>query len=80
MNLDGSQPRLSLVNLCVAAINSTLKWKKTLEFVGAEFDDLKGVYVAVKKDLKALGERFNFLSAPVNEMAIEIDNTVAALM
>ena len=38
------------------------------------YDDLNGPYVAAKKDLKALGERLNFLSAWVNETAIEIDN------
>jgi len=48
--------------------------EKSLEFVGAEYDDLKGLYVAAKKDLKALGEGLNFLSARVDEMAIEIDN------
>ena len=35
---------------------------KSLEFVGAEYDDLKGRYVEAKKDLKALGEGLNFLS------------------
>ena len=34
------------------------------------------LHVAVKKELKALGERLNFLSARVDEMAIEIDNLV----
>ena len=62
---------LSLTNLRVAAINSmTLIWKKSLEFVGAEYDDLKGRYVEAKKDLKALGEGLNFLSAQVDEMTI----------
>ena len=62
---------LSLMNLRVAAINSmTLIWKKSLEFVGAEYDDLKGRYVEAKKDLKALGEGLNFLSAQVDEMTI----------
>ena len=42
--------------------------------MGALYDDLNGPYVAAKKDLKALGERLNFLSAWVNETAIEIDN------
>ena len=32
--------------------------------------------MAAKKDLKALGERLNILSARVDEMAIEIDNLV----
>ena len=48
--------------------------EKSLEYVGAEYDNLKVPYVAAKKDLKALGDRLNFLSAWVNEMAIEIDN------
>ena len=43
-------------------------------FLGAPYDDLNGPYVAAKKDLKALGERLNLLSAWVDEMAIEIDN------
>ena len=50
--------------------------EKSLEFVGAEYDDLKGLQVAAKKDLKALGERVNFASARVDEMAIKIDNLV----
>ena len=59
------------MNLRVAAINSmTLIWKKSLDFVGAEYDDLKGRYVEAKKDLKALGEGLNFLSAQVDEMTI----------
>ena len=37
--------------------------EKSLEFVGAEYDDLNGPYAAAKKDLKALGERLDFLSA-----------------
>ena len=49
---------------------------KYLEFVRAEYDELKGIYAAAKKDLKALRERFNFLSAQVVEMAIDIDNLV----
>ena len=48
--------------------------EKSLEFVGAEYDDLKGLYVAAKKDINAHGEGLNFLSARVDEMAIEIDN------
>ena len=44
--------------------------KKSLEFVGAEYDDLKGRYVEAKKDLKALGEGLNFFSAQVDEMTI----------
>ena len=48
----------------------------SLEFVRAEYDDLKDTCVAAKKVLKALGERLNFLSAQVVEMAIEIDNLV----
>ena len=40
-----------------------------MEFVGAVYDDLKDPYVAAKKNLKALGERLNFLSARVDEMA-----------
>lgn len=47
---------------------------KSLEFVRAEYDDLKGIYAAAKKDLEALRERLNFLSAQVVEMAIDIDN------
>ena len=31
--------------------------EKSLEFVGAEYDGLKGLYVAAKKDLKALGKK-----------------------
>ena len=50
--------------------------EKSLEFVGAEYEELKGLHVAAKKDLKALGERLNFLSDRVDEMAIEIDNLV----
>ena len=37
--------------------------EKSLEFVGAEYDDVKGLYVAAKKDLKALDERLTFPSA-----------------
>ena len=50
--------------------------EKSLEFVGAEYEDLKGLHAAAKKVLKALGERLNFLSARVDKMAIEIDNLV----
>ena len=50
--------------------------EKSLEFVGAEYDHLKGLYVAAKKDLKVLGERLNILSTRVDEMAIEIHNLV----
>ena len=50
--------------------------EKSLEFVRAEYDDLKGIYVAAKEDLKPLGERINFLGTQVDEMAIEIDNLV----
>ena len=50
--------------------------EKSLEFVGAEYQEIKGLHVAVKKELKALGERLNFLSARVNELAIELDNLV----
>ena len=50
--------------------------EKFLEFVRAEYDDLKGICVAAKNGLKALGERLKFLSAQVVEMAIEIDNLV----
>ena len=46
------------------------------EFVGAEYDQLKGLHVAAKRELKALGERLNLLSARVDNMAIEIDNLV----
>ena len=45
---------------------------KSQEFVGVEYEDLRGLYVAAKKDLKALGERLNFHSVRVDEMAIEI--------
>ena len=44
--------------------------KKSLEFVRAEYDDLKGRYVEAKKDLKALGEGLNFFSAQVDEMTM----------
>ena len=44
--------------------------KKSVEFVGAEYDDLKGHYLEAKKDLKALGEGLNFLSAQVDEMTM----------
>ena len=64
------------MNLCVVAINSTLKWKNLSNLFGAEYDDLKDPYVTAKKDLKALGERLDFISARVDEMAIEIDNLV----
>ena len=37
-------------------------WKNLQNFLGAPFDDLKGPYVATKKDLKTLDERLNFLS------------------
>ena len=50
--------------------------EKSLEIVGAEDEELNGHHVAVKKELKALDERLNFLSARVDEMAIEIDNLV----
>ena len=50
--------------------------EKFLEFVGAQYEELKDLHVAAKKDLKALGERLNLLSARVDEMAIEIDNLV----
>ena len=49
---------------------------KCLEFVGAEYEEVKGLHVAVKKEVNALGERLNFLSARVDGMAIEIDNLV----
>ena len=58
--------------------------EKSLEFVRPEYDDLKGNCVAAKKDVKALGERLNFLSTQVVEMAILTltvwSNTVIALM
>ena len=50
--------------------------EKSLEFVKTEYHDLKSIYVAAKKDLKALGEWLNILSAQVVEIAIEIDNLV----
>ena len=64
------------MNLRVVAINSILKWKNLSNLFGAEYDDLKDCYVAAKKDLTALGERLNFMSARVDEMAIEIDHLV----
>lgn len=50
--------------------------EKSLEFVRAEYDDLKGLHKAVQNDFKALSDRLNSLSARVEEMAIEIDNLV----
>ena len=51
--------------------------EKFIEFVEAEYEELKGLHVAVtKKELKELCEQLNFLSAWVVEMAIEIDNLV----
>ena len=47
--------------------------ENSLEFVVAVYDELKGLFVAARKDLKALGERLNFVSAQVDEMAKEID-------
>ena len=44
--------------------------EKSLEFVGAEYDDLKGRYIEAKKDLKAIGKGLNFLSAQVDEMTM----------
>ena len=44
--------------------------EKSPEFLGAEYDDLKGRYVEAKKDLKALGKGLNFLSAQVDEMTM----------
>ena len=57
--------------------------KKSLEFVEAVYDDLKGLYVATKKDLKALAERHNFQSARVDEWLLKFiiwSYTVTALM
>ena len=48
--------------------------EKSLEIVGAEYEELNGHHVAVKKELKALDEQL--LSTRVDEMAIEIDNLV----
>ena len=48
--------------------------EKSLEIVGAEYEELNSHHVALKKELKALDEQL--LSARVNEMAIEIDNLV----
>ena len=45
--------------------------KKSLEFVEAVYDDLKGLYVATKKDLKALAERHNFQGARVDEWLLK---------
>ena len=42
--------------------------EKSLESVGAEYDDVKGRYVEAKEDLKALGEELNFLSAQVDNL------------
>lgn len=50
--------------------------EKFFEFVGVEYEELKGFYVVVKKDLKVFGEWFNFFSDWVDEMVIEIDNLV----
>ena len=50
--------------------------EKSLEFVTAEYDDLKGLHKAVQNDLKALSDRLNSLNARVDEMATEIDNLV----
>ena len=44
----------------------------SLEFIETEYE----LKEAAKKDLKALGERLNFLSARVDEMVKEIDNLV----
>ena len=44
--------------------------EKSLDFVGAEYDDLKARYVEAKKDLKAFGEGLNFFSAQVDKMTI----------
>ena len=44
----------------------------SLEFIETEYE----LKEAAKKDLKALGERLNFLSARVDEMVNEIDNLV----
>ena len=56
------------MNPHAAAINRTPEVEKSLEFVGAEYEDLKGLHAAAKKDLKALGERLNFLSARVDKI------------
>ena len=46
MNLNGSQPRLSLIeSSCGGHKQYDPEMKKSLEFVGAEYDDLKGRYV-----------------------------------
>ena len=50
--------------------------EKSREFVGAEYDDLKGLNEEAKKDLMTLGERLNSLGAQVDEMASEIDSLV----
>ena len=54
MNLDGSQQRLSLMNVRMACGHKQKdpEMEKSLEFVGAEYDDLKGRYVEAKKDLR----------------------------
>ena len=64
MNLDGSQ------SSCGGHKQHDPEMKKSVEFVGAEYDDLKGHYLEAKKDLKALGEGLNFLSAQVDEMTM----------
>ena len=43
-------------SLCGGHKQHDPEMEKSLEFVGAEYDDLKGRYVEAKKDLKALGE------------------------
>ena len=50
--------------------------EKSIDFAGAVYDDIKGLYVAAKKDLKGLGEGLNTLSTLVDEMTIEFDNLV----
>lgn len=50
--------------------------EKSLEFVGAEYNDLKGFYEVAKENLKTLGEWRNSLGARVDEMASEINSKV----
>ena len=68
MNLNGSHE-----SLC-GSHKSHPEIEKCQEF--AKYEEIKGLHVAVKKELKALGERLNFLSAQVDEMAIDIDNLI----
>ena len=57
--------------------------EKSLEFVGAEYDDLKGFYEEAKKDLKTLGERLILLEPELTKWlakSITWSNIAIALM